>query len=111
MRDDACFPDAVRLFQDMHSVTEDDGALVIREATRRGLRPLLTKIGILAGDVDYTTKQVRQEWITAAAAGDWRPTADANYIPWRFRNQADIWSGVLGSVTLCDKYFLWFTHS
>lgn len=110
LRDDHFFPEAAKLFGDIHAITGEGSALVIRESTRYGVRPTLTRLGILTNDVDYTTKQLRREWIAAATEGGWGFSAGANYVPWKFRNQAGFWSGTLGSLTLCDKYLLWFDH-
>lgn len=108
LRADAYFPQAVQLFQQLIEITADGGTLIIADVERHGLRPLLTKSGILKGEVDYSTKQAREEWAAAAIGGGWHQKAMANYIPWRFRNQTSLWSGSLGRWTICDKYFLWF---
>ncbi len=110
LRRDDCFAQAVQLFQHLSSVTVDDGSLVIADVERHGLRPVFTKIGLLKGDVDYSTKQAREEWAAAAVEGGWRQIGTANYIPWRFRRQRALWSGTVGRWTLCDKYFLWFEN-
>ena len=108
---DTCFAEAERLFEDLTSIASADATLVIADVERHGLRPLLTRAGVLKGNIDYATKQAREEWTAAATAGGWHPTGTANYIPWRFRAQTGLWSGTVGRWTLCDKYFLWFENA
>jgi hypothetical protein len=108
LRDDLSLQAAIDLFRRLVAASSAGAILVIGEAERHGLRPLLSQVGVLPGKVDYRTKQPRGEWTAAATAGGWTLVRQANYVPWRLRAQRTLWSGRLGRSTLCDKYFLWF---
>jgi len=111
LRNDACLPPAVALFESLGALSNAGGTLVISDVERHGLRPMLTRIGALAGHVNYRTKQPREEWTHAAVKGGWTLFDQANYVPWRFRAMAKFWSGAPGRYTLCDKYFLYFSRT
>lgn len=106
------FSEAVDLFRSLRDVSSQDGALVIADVERHGLRQLMSNVGIVDTSVVYRAKQPREEWSRAAIEAGWIRAEQTNYVPWAFRNQAWLWSGLLGRFTLCDKYLLNFrtTH-
>ncbi|MBM3567478.1 MAG: methyltransferase domain-containing protein [Alphaproteobacteria bacterium] len=83
-----------------------NGWLVVSEVERHGLRPVMTRCGLLGGDVNYATKQPREEWDAAIRAAGWTRLAAENYIPYALRTSAPLWSGTLGRYTVCDRYRL-----
>ena len=99
------------VLESLGALSNTGGTLVISDVERHGLRPFLTRIGALAGHVNYRTKQPREEWTHAAVKGGWTLFDQANYVPWRFRAMAKFWSGAPGRYTLCDKYFLYFSRT
>ena len=98
------------LFRNMLSVANPGCTLVISDVERHGLRPMLSRWGLMGGNVNYRTKQSRGQWVEAATAGGWSRVSEINYVPWRLRGQRAIWSGRLGRFTLCDKYHLYLAN-
>ena len=105
------FPDAIDLFSGLRSVSRSDATLVVADVERHGLRQLLSNTGVIDTSVVYRAKQPREEWCRAAVEAGWVRAGETNYVPWAFRSQAWLWSGMLGRLTLCDKYLLCFRNS
>lgn len=96
------------LFSRFKDATSASGRLLVSEVQRNGIRPWLHNLGVLPGCVNYRTKQSWKQWRKAIEAGGWQMDCLDNYLPYAFRDQAAIWSGLVGRYTLCDRYFMHF---
>lgn len=102
------FGAATELFRRFAAAARPGARLALSEVQRHGLRPLVHRLGLAGGAVDYRTKQPWREWCRAAEAAGWRRVDLVNYVPFALRGTAAMWRGGLGRVTLCDRYFLHF---
>jgi hypothetical protein len=103
------FGEATVFFRNLLNAGSENCTLAIDEVDRYGLRPLLTRYSILKGNVHYDTKQSWREWTNAAVRAGWSFTRMVNRIPYRFRSQSWIWSGLVGKYTACDRYGIYFS--
>ena len=98
----------IELFSLLASFCAPGGTLVLGEACRHGLRPLMSKLGWPPTVVDYTTKQPWQQWDRVAREAGWERRGLCNYVPHRLRNLAWLCDGPLGRLSACETYFLYY---
>jgi hypothetical protein len=104
------FEEASRLCGDLRAVTGSEGKLAVTDVQRWGVRPLVSRLGLSGGWIDYRTKQSWREWTRAAEEGGWELLWVRNYVPYSFRKLARLLSGPVGRATLCDRYVLTFAN-
>ena len=102
------FGDAVDLFQDLKRVATGDCCLIINEVQRTGLRPWLHGLGIVKGNVDYSTKQGPSSWTKALIKAGWKRIEISTYVPWALRNTGPLFQNTIGRFTVSPRYALYF---
>lgn len=81
-----CFHVAKALFGQLRmAAAAPNSVLAISEAYRFGLRPWLSRKGLIEGHVDYHTKQSPSQWEYAATAGGWKYIETRVYVPFALR--------------------------
>ncbi len=111
LRADGEFDSAVSLFGSLHDMLRQDGTLIVGEACRNGLRPLLSRLGLLKGSVNYATKQDWTEWDAAAREVGLVREALVNYVPFPLRTFAVLARGAIARATICETYILRYARS
>jgi hypothetical protein len=97
------FDQARDLLSALRGASELGAPLVIAETERNGLRQLLTRTGVMSGQVDYSTKQPFSQWKAAALAGGWTFVQRNVYIPYALRLLRYFSSNELGLKTISDR--------
>lgn len=79
------FGRCVALFRALHKVAENRCVMAISESPPSGLRPTLTKRGVLKSAVKYQTKQPAVQWRRAAEEAGWLFEKTEVYVPFVLR--------------------------
>jgi len=97
------FPQVVSLMGGLSERIEEGGLLLVQEAEPRGLRQLLTRLGLLSGTVNYGTKQSWREWRRAISAAGFTFRERQVYIPWALKRWRWALNNGAGLYTVSDR--------
>jgi hypothetical protein len=79
------FQDCSKMFSKLLNIASKECKLIIGDVRNYGIVPLLKKINAIDISVDYSTKQMPEEWEQAAISGGWIPVFTKFYVPFRFK--------------------------
>lgn len=105
------FESTVEFFKSLEGRVSDSGVMVISDVQRTGIRPWLSRVRVLRGNVNYSTKQNWYEWRRAADETSWVFTLCKKYLPWALRKYGVLCFGSLGLYTVSARYYLYFRRN
>lgn len=98
------FAACAELFGRLAGRANPGARLIITDVHRHGLRPWLTNLGMLKGNIDYRSKQPWTAWVAAAEQAGWRLLQRRFYVPYALRNGRNVIENPIGGYTVCNRY-------